>query len=187
MKNKILAIFLLFTLLMPSGSALASAKKYTGEGFGKGDSGYADGMYLPEMSVLGLYHFENGEIINPYGPSKVGKISKEEKEKLLNNKSIKNLMVAYNKFYRMMINFYKYGEKNMDRWMEVKNMTDPVFKNINKENWVKIYNMGCISLAEVKYFFYSRGLDDADFTDQDTLKSIGGNERYILKLEKYKK
>ena len=70
MKNKILALFLLVGLLIPSSSALADSNKYTGEGFGKGDSGYEDGMYLPEMSVLGLYHFENGEIINPYGPSK---------------------------------------------------------------------------------------------------------------------
>ena len=187
MKNKILVSLLAIGLLMPSGASLADSNKYTGEGFGKGDSGYEDGMYLPEMSVVGKFYFKDGEAINPYGPSKVGKLSKEEKEKLLNDKAMKNLIKAYNKFYRTTIAFYKYGEKHMDRWKAVKNMTDPVFKHINKEKWVKIYDLSIESLSDVKYYFYSKGLDDADFTDGETLKAIGGDQRYVLNLSKYKK
>lgn len=153
----------------------------------KGDSSYAEGMYLPEMSVISKYYYKDGEVINPYGVSKVGKISKEEKEKLLNDKAMKNLIAAYNKFYRTTINFYKYGEKHMDRWKEVKTMTDPVFKHVNKEKWVEIYNISTDCLADVKYYFYSRGLDDEDFTDEETIKAIGGDEKYVLSLNKYKK
>ena len=153
----------------------------------KGDSSYAEGMYLPEMSVIGKYYYKDGEVVNPYGVSKVGKISKEEKEKLLNDKAMKNLIAAYNKFYRTTINFYKYGEKHMARWKKVKTMTDPVFKHVNKEKWVEIYNISTECLADVKYYFYSRGLDDEDFTDQETIKTIGGDEKYILSLNKYKK
>lgn len=153
----------------------------------KGDSSYAEGMYLPEMSVIGKYYYKDGEVVNPYGISKVGKISKEEKEKLLNDKAMKNLIAAYNKFYRTTINFYKYGEKHMDRWKKVKTMTDPVFKHVNKEKWVEIYNISTDCLADVKYYFYSRGLDDGDFTDEETIKAIGGDEKYILSLDKYKR
>lgn len=153
----------------------------------KGDSSYAEGMYLPEMSVIGKYYYKDGEVVNPYGVSKVGKISQEEKEKLLNGKAMKNLIAAYNKFYRTTINFYKYGEKHMDRRKEVKTMTDPVFKHVNKEKWVEIYNISTECLADVKYYFYSRGLDDGDFTDEETIKAIGGNEKYVLSLNKYKK
>lgn len=153
----------------------------------KGDSSFAEGMYLPEMSVIGKYYYKDGEVVNPYGVSKVGKISKEEKEKLLNDKAMKNLIAAYNKFYRTTVNFYKYGEKHMDKWKEVKTMTDPVFKHVNKEKWVEIYNISTECLADVKYYFYSRGLDDGDFTDEETIKTIGGDEKYILSLNKYKK
>ena len=153
----------------------------------KGDSSYAEGMYLPEMSVVGKFYFKNGEAVNPYGPSKVGKLSKAEKEKILNDKRMKKLIGAYNRLYRVTINLYKYGESHMDRWMAVKNMTDPVFNNISKEKWVKIYKLATDSLSNVKYYFYSKGLDDADFTDQATLKAIGGDTRYVLALNKYKK
>lgn len=153
----------------------------------KGDSSYAEGMYLPEMSVIGKYYYKDGEVINPYGVSKVGKISKEEKEKLLNDKAMKNLIAAYNKFYRTTINFYKYGEKHMARWKEVKNMTDPVFKHVNKEKWVEIYKISIECISDVKYYFYSRGLDDGDFTDEETIKTIGGNNKYVLSLDRYKK
>lgn len=153
----------------------------------KGDSSYAEGMYLPEMSVVGKSYFKDGEAINPFGPSKVGKISKAGKEKLLKNKSIKELIEAYNSFYRTTIAFYKYGEKHMDRWLAVKNMTDPVFKHLNKEKWVRVYDIAIDSLSSVKYYFYSIGLDDDDFTDQATLKAIGGDQRYVLSLGKYQK
>ena len=153
----------------------------------KGDSSYAEGMYLPEMSVIGKYYYKDGEVVNPYGVSKVGKISQEEKEKLLNGKAMKNLIAAYNKFYRTTVNFYKYGEKHMDRWKEVKNMTDPVFKHVNKEKWVEIYKISTECIADVKYYFYSRGLDDGDFTDQETIKTIGGDTKYVLSLDRYKK
>lgn len=77
----------------------------------KGDSSYAEGMYLPEMSVSGKYYFKNGEAINPYGKSKVGKISKAEKKKILNKKQVKKLIKKYNKCYRTTVKLYKYGEK----------------------------------------------------------------------------
>ena len=153
----------------------------------KGDSSYAEGMYLPEMSVIGKYYYKDGEVVNPYGISKVGKISKTEKEKILNDKAMKNLIAAYNKFYRTTVNFYKYGEKHMDRWKEVKNMTDPVFKRVNKEKWVEIYKISTECISDVKYYFYSRGLDDGDFTDEETIKTIGGNNKYVLSLDRYKK
>lgn len=153
----------------------------------KGDSSYEDGMYLPEMSVVGKFYFKDGEAVNPYGSSKVGKISKAEKEKILNDKRMKKLIGAYNRLYRVTVNLYKYGENHMDKWIAVKNMTDPVFNNISKEKWVKIYNIATDSLSNVKYYFYSKGLDDADFTDQATLKTIGGDQRYLLSLSKYKK
>lgn len=187
MKNKILALIMLLGLLSPTTFALADNNQYSGDGFGKGDSGYEDGMYLPEMSVIGKYYYKDGEVVNPYGVSKVGKISQEEKEKLLNDKAMKNLIAAYNKFYRTTINFYKYGEKHMARWKEVKTMTDPVFKHVNKEKWVEIYNISTDCLADVKYYFYSRGLDDGDFTDQETIKTINGDNKYVLSLDKYNK
>ena len=187
MKNKILALIMLLGLLSPTTFALADNNQYSGDGFGKGDSGYEDGMYLPEMSIIGKYYYKDGEVVNPYGTSKVGKISKEEKEKLLNDKAMKNLIAAYNKFYRTTVNFYKYGEKHMDRWKEVKNMTDPVFKHVNKEKWVEIYNISTETLADVKYYFYSRGLDDGDFTDEETIKTIGEDTKYVLSLDRYKK
>ena len=187
MKNKILALIMLLGLLSPTTFALADNNQYSGDGFGKGDSGYEDGMYLPEMSVIGKYYYKDGEVVNPYGSSKVGKIYKEEKKKLLNDKAMKNLIAAYNKFYRTTINFYKYGEKHMARWKEVKTMTDPVFKHVNKEKWVEIYNISTDCLADVKYYFYSRGLDDGDFTDQETIKTINGDNKYVLSLDKYNK
>lgn len=153
----------------------------------KGDSSYAEGMYLPEMSVIGKYYYKDGEVVNPYGTSKVGKISKEEKEKLLNDKAMKNLIAAYNKFYRTTVNFYKYGEKHMDKWKEVKTMTDPVFKHVNKEKWVEIYKISTECIADVKYYFYSRGLADGDFTDEETIKTIGRDNKYVLSLDRYKK
>ena len=153
----------------------------------KGDSSYAEGMYLPEMSVSGKYYFKNGEAINPYGKSKVGKISKAEKKKILNRKKVKKLIEIYNKSYRTTVKLYKYGEKNIDKWKKVNNMTDPVFGKLSKEKWVNNYNKSIDTLSDAKYYFYSLGLDDSDFTEKETLDLIGKDDRFVLSLNKYKK
>ena len=153
----------------------------------KGDSSYAEGMYLPEMSVSGKYYFKNGEAINPYGKSKVGKISKAEKKKILNKKQVKKLIKKYNKSYRTTVKLYKYGEKNIDKWKKVNNMTDPVFGKLSKEKWVNNYNKSIDTLSDAKYYFYSLGLDDSDFTEKETLDLIGKDDRFVLSLNKYKK
>lgn len=153
----------------------------------KGDSSYAEGMYLPDMSVSGKYYFKNGEAINPYGKSKVGKISKAEKKKVLNRKQVKKLIKKYNKCYRTTVKLYKFGEKNIDKWEKVRNMTDPVFGKLSKEQWVNNYNNSINTLSNAKYYFYKLGLDDSDFTEKETYKLIGNDNRYVLKLNKYKK
>ncbi len=153
----------------------------------KGDSSYAEGMYLPDMSVSGMYYFKNGEAINPYGKSKVGKISKAEKKKVLNRKQVKKLIKKYNKCYRTTVKLYKFGEKNIDKWEKVRNMTDPVFGKLSKEQWVNNYNDSINTLSNAKYYFYKLGLDDSDFTEKETYKLIGNDNRYVLKLNKYKK
>lgn len=187
MKNKILTLIMLLGLLSPTTFALADNNQYSGDGFGKGDSGYEDGMYLPEMSVIGKYYYKDGEAINPYGKSKVGKITKAEKNKLLNKEQVKKLIKKYNKCYRTTVKLYRYGEKNIDKWKKVHNMTDPVFGKLSKQKWVNNYNKCIKTLSDAKYYFYSLGLDDADFTDKETIDLIGGNDRYILDLNKYKK
>ena len=153
----------------------------------KGDSSYAEGMYLPEMSVSGKYYFKNGEAINPYGKSKVGKISKVEKKKILNRKKVKKLIKNYNKSYRTTVKLYRYGEKNIDKWKKVNNMTDPVFGKLSKEIWVKNYDKSIKALSDTKYYFYSLGLDDSDFTEKETLDLIGKDDRFVITLNKYKK
>lgn len=153
----------------------------------KGDSSYAEGMYLPDMSVSGKYYFKNGEAINPYGKSKVGKISKAEKKKVLNRKQVKKLIKKYNKCYRATVKLYKFGEKNIDKWEKVRNMTDPVFGKLSKEQWVNNYNNSINTLSNAKYYFYKLGLDDPDFTEKETYKLIGNDNRYVLSLNKYKK
>ena len=153
----------------------------------KGDSSYAEGMYLPEMSVSGKYYFKNGEAINPYGKSKVGKISKAEKKKILNKKQVKKLIEKYNKCYRTTVKLYEYGEKNIDKWEKVRNMTNPVFGKLSKEQWVNNYNRSIKTLSDSKYYFYSLGLDDPDFTEKETLDLIGNDTSYVLSLNKYKK
>lgn len=187
MKNKILTLILLIGILTPLKFVFADNKQYTGDGFIKGDSGYKEGMYLPEMSVSGKFYFNNGEAINPYGKSKVGKITKAEKNKLLNKEQVKKLIEKYNKCYRTTVKLYRYGEKNIDKWKKVNNMTDPVFGKLSKQKWVNNYNKSIKALSDAKYYFYSLGLDDADFTDKETIDLIGGNDRYILDLNKYKK
>lgn len=153
----------------------------------KGDSSYAEGMYLPEMSVSGKFYFKNGEAINPYGKSKVGKISKAEKKKILNKKQVKKLIKKYNRCYRTTVKLYKYGEKNIDKWEKVRNMNDPVFGKLSKEQWINNYNKSIKTLSNTKYYFYSLGLDDPDFTEKETYKLIGNDTSYVLSLNKYKK
>lgn len=162
----------------------ASSESLANDDF-KGDSSYAEGMYLPEMSVSGKYYFKNGEAINPYGKSKVGKISKAEKRKILNKN--KKLIRKYNKCYRTSVKLYKYGEKNIDKWKKVNNMTSPVFGKFSKEKWVNNYNKAIKTLSNTKYYFYSLGLDDSDFTEKETLNLIGKDNRFVLSLNKYKK
>lgn len=162
----------------------ASSESLANDDF-KGDSSYAEGMYLPEMSVSGKYYFKNGEAINPYGKSKVGKISKAEKRKILNKN--KKLIRKYNKCYRTSVKLYKYGEKNIDKWKKVNNMTSPVFGKFSKEKWVNNYNKAINTLSNTKYYFYSLGLDDSDFTEKETLNLIGKDNRFVLSLNKYKK
>ena len=153
----------------------------------KGDSSYAEGMYLPDMSISGKYYFKNGETINPYGKSKVGKISKAEKKKILNKKQVKKLIKKYNKCYRTTVKLYKYGEKNIDKWKKVRNMTNPVFGKLSKEQWINNYNKSINTLSNTKYYFYSLGLDDSDFTEKETINLIGKDNRFVLSLNKYKK
>lgn len=153
----------------------------------KGDSSYAEGMYLPEVSVSGKYYFKNGEAINPYGKSRVGKISEAEKKKILNKKQVKKLIKLYNRCYRTTVKLYKYGEKNIDKWKKVNNMTDPVFGSFSKEKWVNHYNKSISVLSNVKYYFYRLGLDDSDFTEKETYDLIGKDTRFVLTLNKYKK
>ena len=153
----------------------------------KGDSSYAEGMYLPDMSVSGKFYFKNGQAINPYGKSKVGKISKAEKKKILNKKQVKKLIKKYNKCYRTTVKLYKYGEKNIDKWEKVNNMTDPVFGKLSKEQWINNYNKSINTLSNTKYYFYSLGLDDPDFTEKETYDLIGKDNRFVLSLNKYKK
>lgn len=153
----------------------------------KGDSSYAEGVYLPEMSVSGKYYFKNGEAINPYGKSRVGKISEAEKKNILNKKQVKKLIKLYNRCYRTTVKLYKYGEKNIDKWKRVNNMTDPVFGSFSKDKWVNHYNKSINVLSNVKYYFYRLGLDDADFTEKETLDLIGKDTRFVLTLNKYKK
>ncbi|WP_106460898.1 hypothetical protein [Anaerococcus sp. Marseille-P3915] len=153
----------------------------------KGDSSYAEGMYLPDMSVSGKYHFKNGEAINPYGKSMVGKISDIEKKKILNKKQVKKLIKIYNRCYRTTVKLYRYGEKNIDKWKKVNNMTDPVFGSFTKEKWVYYYNKSIKVLSNTKYYFYRLGLDDSDFIEKETFDLIGNDSRFVLTLNKYKK
>lgn len=169
MKKKLIAYALMIAMLMPNAKAFADSDTYTSEGFGKGDYSYEDGMYLPALHYFGV---TKGRQAHPFGESKVGKISKEEKLEILARPKVKKLIKAYNSFYQTIIKWYKYGDKRIARWKEVKNMTDPVFGKLNKEQFLKIYTTGANTLQKVRDYFDYMGLVESDYTYQETLKMI---------------
>src|SRR5699024_2788488 len=169
MKKKFLAGALALVFLMPSASVFAKEKDQGIDAGFKGDYTYEDGMYLPA-----LYHFgvTKGRQVHPFGGSKVGKISKEEKAKVLQREKVKKLIALYNDYYQIIIEIYKYGDNHIDRWKEVKTMTDPVFGKFTKQNWLDIYDNGAKTLQLRRDYFNSLGLSDKDFTNEKTLKMI---------------
>ncbi len=180
MKKKFLAGALALVFLMPSANVLAKEEKTVGEIQFKGDYTYEDGMYLPA-----LYHFgvTKGRQFHPFGESKVGKISEKEKAQVLERPKVKKLMALYNSYYQTIIKIYQYGDKHMDRWKEVKTMTDPVFGKFTKQNWVDIYQNGAKTLQFCRDYFNSLGLSDKDFTSEKTLKMIYKPELSFEKIE----
>lgn len=165
---------------MPSPAAFAKENEVQANSEFKGDYSYEDGMYLPA-----LYHFgvRKGRQVHPFGGSKVGKISKEEKVAVLKRPKVQKLIKLYNKQYQFLIKFYKYGDKHIDRWKEVKTMTDPVFGKYSKENWLDIYENTAKSLGLCRDYFNSLGLSDSDFTSDATLKMIYKPELSFEKIE----
>ena len=137
-------------------------------------------MYLPALHYFGV---TKGRKVHPFGGSKVGKISKKEKEEVLQRPKVKKLMALYNSYYQTIIKIYQYGDKHMDRWKEVKTMTDPVFGKFTKKNWVDIYQNGAQTLQLVRDYFNSLGLSDSDFTSEKTLKMIYKPELSFEKIE----
>lgn len=180
MKKKLIAGALMVAMLMPNAQAFADSKAYTDEGFGKGDYSYEDGMYLPALHYFGV---TKGRQVHPYGESKVGKISKEKKQEILKRPEIKRLVTTYNSFYQTIIKWYKFGDKHIDRWKEVKDMDAPVFGKISKRDWLEIYQLGAKGLQKVRDYFDYLGLVDSDFTSEKTLKMIYKPELSFEKIE----
>lgn len=180
MKKKILAGALALVFLLPSASVFANEEKTMDANQFKGDYSYEDGMYLPA-----LYHFgvTKGRQVHPFGGSKVGKIGKEEKAKVLQREKVKKLIALYNDYYQIIIEIYKYGDNHIDSWKEVKTMTDPVFGKFTKQNWLDIYESGAKTLQLCRDYFNSLGLSDEDFTNEDTLKMIYKPELSFEKIE----
>lgn len=129
MKKKFLAGALALVFLLPSASVFANEEKTMEANQFKGDYSYEDGLYLPA-----LYHFgvTKGRQVHPFGGSMVGKISKEEKAKVLQREKVKKLIALYNDYYQIIIEIYKYGDNHIDSWKEVKTMTNPVFGKFTK-------------------------------------------------------
>ena len=173
MKKKILAIGLALAFLLPNASAFAKEEL-------KGDYSYEDGMYL---SALYNYGVHKGRQVHPFGGSKVGKISKKEKEEVLSRPDVKNMVEIYNKYYQNIMRWYKFGDQRINKWKEVKNMTDPVFGKLNKAQWIKFYEKGAKTLDRVRDYFNSLGLDDYDFTYEKTLEMIDRPELSFEKIE----
>lgn len=167
MKNKLLIFILLLGLLFPSTRAFANPTVVPGDG------GYAEGMYLVSLSS---FSSTRGMQANPYGESKSGLIGKEEMEELLKDKKINALVEAYNKLYQSLMKLYKYGDKRMDRWKEVRNMEDPVFGKINKKTFVETYNSTASILQEVRLYFDSIGLEPSRYNYRETLEMIDREE-----------
>lgn len=180
MKKKFLAGALALVFLMPNVNVFAKEKDVNKDVEIKGDYSYEDGMYLPA-----LYHFgvTKGRQVHPFGGSKVGKISKKEKEAVLKRNKVKKLIALYNDYYQAIIGIYKYGDKRMARWKEVKTMTNPVFGKFTKKNWVDIYEKGAKNLQLCRDYFNSLGLEDKDFTSEKTLKMIYKPELSFEKIE----
>lgn len=180
MKKKILAGALALVFLMPSASVFAKEKDQGIDAGFKGDYTYEDGMYLPA-----LYHFgvTKGRQVHPFGGSKVGKISEKEKAAVLERSKVKKLIALYNDYYQIIIEIYKYGDNHIDRWKEVKTMTDPVFGKFTKKNWLDIYETGAKTLQFCRDYFNSLGLSDKDFTNEKTLKMVYKPELSFEKIE----
>ena len=180
MRNKILAGALALVFLMPSPAAFAKEEKAQANNEFKGDYSYEDGLYLPA-----LYHFgvTKGRQVHPFGGSKVGKVSDKEKAKILKNPKLQKLIKLYNKNYQFVIKFYKYGDKRIDRWKAVKNMTDPVFGKYSKEDFLKIYQKSAKTLQLTRDYFNSLGLTDEDFTNKKTLQMIDRPELSFEEIE----
>ena len=180
MKKKIMAGALAIVFLLPSASVFANEEKTMDEIQFKGDYSYEDGLYLPA-----LYHFgvTKGRQVHPFGGSKVGKIGKEEKAKVLQREKVKKLIALYNDYYQIIIEIYKYGDNHIDSWKEVKTMTDPVFGKFTKQNWLDIYESGAKTLQLCRDYFNSLGLSDEDFTNEETLKMIYKPELSFEKIE----
>ena len=82
-----------------------------------------------------------------------------------------------------MMRLYKYGAARMDRWKEVKNMTDPVYGSLNKGTIVRIYNKTVKNLVAVRWFLDSLGLEEKDYTYEKTYEMI---DRDDLKFREVK-
>lgn len=182
MKKKILAGTLALVFLMPSPAAFAKENEAQANNEFKGDYSYEDGMYLPA-----LYHFGvvKGRQVHPFGGSKVGKVSDKEKAEILNNPKLQKLIKLYNKNYQFVIKFYKYGDKRIDRWKEVKTMTDPVFGKYSKEDFLNIYEKSAKTLQLTRDYFNHVGLSDEDFTNEKTLEMIDRPELSFEQIESF--
>ena len=135
MKKKFLAGALALVFLMPNASVFAKEEDPDLPSDFKGDYSYEDGMYLPALYNFGV---TKGRQVHPFGESKVGKISEEEKAQVLKRKEVKELIELYNIHYQTLIEIYKFGEDRMAKWKEVKSMNDPVFGRFTKQNWLDI-------------------------------------------------
>ena len=164
MKKKLLTIGLLISLLNPQALVLASQGQNV-----SGDLGYEDGLYIMPMRVISS---TKGLQKNPYGKSLAGKLTKEQKDKILKRDYVRKLKKLYNTTYRLAIEYYKYGLNNLDRWKEVKSLNDPVFGHINKKTWIKVYDTTIEMLKEVRLYFDYLGLEDDDYTEKSTIDMI---------------
>ncbi len=115
--------------------------------------------------------------------SDITKLSKKEKEEVLSRPDVKDMVEIYNKYYQNIIRWYKFGDQRIEKWRQVKNMTDPVFGKLNKTQWIKFYEKGAKTLDRVRDYFNSLGLDDYDFTDEKTLEMIDRPELSFEKIE----
>lgn len=175
--KKLIITLLVLCFAFPSMKALASSDEFI-----KGDGGYEDGMYLNPISA---YSDTRGEQKNPYFEDKRDIVSKEEAKEILKDKKLQLLVDSYNKLYQNVIKLYKYGYNHMDSWKKVKNMDDPVFGKINKQNWVDIYEKCVLTLQKTRYYFYSIGLTDEMYTYEKTLSMADMEELKFPEIKFY--